>query len=909
MNSTLTNERTEAKRLTDKHYRQCVTERGLNPEWIEVNCRSMDIKDASDRLGYTSKSAGIWLEGTNGFGQFRPNKPWKNEGDRKAPKYRTASGEEYDAMLPHHPHNPQYATDLEALKASCYQIDDHPCLVLTEGLFKAIAGCSNGFPTVAIAGVEMGLTPSKNDVQGKRFLVETLEKLARAGFGFIIGFDADAASNEFVMHAQRKLGSALLKFKVPVYTVTGLWVEDQGKGMDDYIQGNGADSFRDEVLNKAVNFAAWEQQFYKDEDKDEEVSEASVARELGDAYRTRLAWHVGNKSWYYYQFENRAGVWGEIPPEEALSIVMTELELKGVRHYSSHFASGTLNLLKGILKIIHWEVHPGCICLQDCVLDVNTRKEYAHEPGYRMLSQLPFKWADKNTGCDCIKDWLLEFCEGREEWVQVLRAAINATVAERGKVSQRFMELMGAGGTGKGTMLRLVQALVGTENYQITDLKQLETNRFETAALYGKKAIIITDSERYSGSVDVLKRVTGGDDLRHEKKGVQQTGNFHFTGVVWIGTNEPIQSSEYTNALPRRRLSMSFDKVIPVHLRRDLEQEFKPYLPGFLNWVLEMTAEEVNAYFCDTNNKVPSLAAVSREVLTETNHLANWADECLYHDPQAETGVGDINQAAESFLYPNYVQWAGNNGQGTLSKQRFSAMLINLLKAQLNIDAVKRKTKRGRFITCIAIRQPGHSFPLLISGEGDDLIKGDDLVTTSVTAESTVGDEGDDLLPKNEKLLEEDISNHYMLHDSLYDEQTADKSSPSSPSSPVRVSGRHQVVTVTTSEPSPVVTQPLSEQIIANWDKQWQLGNLILSVSLEELKAIATTYTSEQIKHLKDAANFCWQPQTNQFADYGGERVEIWEVTQGREIGIRSAGGNKTQKIKRGNLRPWLGGI
>lgn len=907
MNLTLISDR-DVKRLTDKHYFECVTKRGLNPEWVLANCRSMEIKDASARLGHTAKSAGIWLEGFNGFGQFRPNKPWKNsDTEKKAPKYRTATGEEYDAMLPHHPTNPIYGQDLEALKASCYQMNGHPCLPLTKGLFKGIAGCSNGLPTVALAGVEMGLTPSKNDVQGRRYLVPLLEKLAAAGFGFIICFDADEKeeTRNNVAIATRKLAQQLAKFKVPVYIATGGWVEAQGKGMDDFIQNNGADAFR-EVLNKAANLEVWEQQFVEN-DKEEEISEASVARELGDAYRTRLAWHVGNKSWYYYQFENRAGVWGEIPPEEALSIVMTELELKGVRHYSSHFASGTLNLLKGILKIIHWEVRPGFICLQDCVLDVNTRKEYPHEPGYRMLSQLPFKWADRNTGCECIKDWLLEFCEGRQEWVQVLRAALNATVAERGKVSQRFMELMGAGGTGKGTMLRLVQSLIGAENYQITDLKQLETNRFETAALYGKKAIIITDSERYSGSVDVLKRVTGGDDLRHEKKGVQQTGNFHFTGVVWIGTNEPIQSSEYTNALPRRRLSMSFDKVIPAHLRRDLEQEFKPYLPGFLDWVLQMTAEEVNSYFCDTNNKVPSLAAVSREVLTETNHLANWADECLYHDPHAETGIGDINQAAESFLYPNYVQWAGNNGQGTLSKQRFSAMLINLLKAQLGINAVKCKTKRGRFITCIAIRQPGHSFPLLISGEGDDLIKGDDLVTTSVTAESTVGDEGDDLLPKNEKLTKEDSNNHHMLHDSPSDQNNGDKSSPSSPSSPTRVSGRHQVVTVTAQRSSPVVTQPLSEQIIANWDKQWQLGNLILSVSLEELKAAIASYTSEQIKHLKDAANFCWQPQINQFADYAGDCVEVWEVGQGREVGIRTASGNNTQKIKRGNLRPWLG--
>jgi putative DNA primase/helicase len=64
-------------------------------------------------------------------------------------------------------------------------------LLITEGGFKAIATCSHALPTIALLGVEMGLTPSKNDPQGKRYLVATLEKLARDGFGFILAFDCD----------------------------------------------------------------------------------------------------------------------------------------------------------------------------------------------------------------------------------------------------------------------------------------------------------------------------------------------------------------------------------------------------------------------------------------------------------------------------------------------------------------------------------------------------------------------------------------------------------------------------------------------------------------------------------------------------------------------------------------------
>ena len=63
---------------------------------------------------------------------------------------------------------------------------------------------------------------------------------------------------------------------------------------------------------------------------------------------------------------------------------------------------------------------------------------------------------------------------------------MKATVTERGDL-QRYMELIGYGGSGKGTILRLLTQLVGKNNIAVTDLKQLEKNRFETASFYGKK--------------------------------------------------------------------------------------------------------------------------------------------------------------------------------------------------------------------------------------------------------------------------------------------------------------------------------------------------------------------------------------------------------------------------------------
>ncbi len=264
--------RSSGKRLTDRHYRHCCgndfhnLERGLNPDWIKANCYSVSAQVATQHLHYSAKSPGIIIEGANGQFQFKPDRPWRSPEDkekkRKAPKYRTAKGDEYDALLPRHPDNPHYWLDLEALKQACWQIDGVPHLLVTEGGFKAICLNSEGIPTIGLLGVEMGLTSSQLDPQGKRYLVQSLESYAKAGFGFILGFDADISFKEAVRNALYKLGFQLQKLNASVY-VMPQWDEKLGKGIDDFIVNQGIEEFR-ELLIRSVTFEQWADQQKKE---------------------------------------------------------------------------------------------------------------------------------------------------------------------------------------------------------------------------------------------------------------------------------------------------------------------------------------------------------------------------------------------------------------------------------------------------------------------------------------------------------------------------------------------------------------------------------------------------------------------------------------------------------------------
>jgi putative DNA primase/helicase len=147
--------------LSTKHEHH-IAARGLLNEWARTNCRTASANEASVYLGYAAKSGGILFAGATTQFQFRPDKPWKSSGSKRAPKYRTPVGE-YDAFLPQHPTDKNY-WEPENLKQHCYRIDDRPYLLITEGPFKGISGCSNDLPTIALMGISMGLTAKASDL-------------------------------------------------------------------------------------------------------------------------------------------------------------------------------------------------------------------------------------------------------------------------------------------------------------------------------------------------------------------------------------------------------------------------------------------------------------------------------------------------------------------------------------------------------------------------------------------------------------------------------------------------------------------------------------------------------------------------------------------------------------------------
>lgn len=728
----------EASQLTARHYSECVEKRGLNPQWVLANCLSVIANYATQYLGYTAYSDGIWLRGCNHQSQFKPDKPWKKEGDKKAAKYRSPMGE-YDAMLPTHPSDPHYWDDIEALKQKAYLVDGHPCLVLGEGFFKAIAGCSNDILTIALLGVEMGLTPKDADPQGKRYLVPTLERYARAGFGFIIAFDADCATNENVIVAQRKLVHQIKLFKVPVYSATGLWQVDESfsnknKGMDDYIYNHGSDRFKREVMGKAVNIAAWEKQFQAPSLlKTGKVPPAdTIGREITEDYRERLLWNDEHKTWMQYGLE-REGVWTPISDLYLESVVDAILESKGIIGYNSaaYVTNVVVKMRRQLFERVWSERSISEILpFSDGVLELATGQFHQHAPGYRLTWCLPRPYNCVATSWATINSWLDEATGGNSADKEILLCFAAATLRGRCDL-HKFLHLIGVGGSGKSTYTRLLEAVIGSQNCWNGSLTDLE-DKHSVAMLIGKRLVILPDQDKVTGSLSNFKRLTGGDSLsgrRLYKDGL----NFRFQGLAVVTSNTPIFHADGGSWLTRRILMLAFNYKPPSDLVRDLEAEFEPELSAFTNYLLSIPNEEITRVLRRQPKDGVSPTLWGAKIRTDS--IAAWVNEWVIHEPNAKTQIGcdraewadkDYNPII-STLFGSYSHYCRVSGLQAKGKNNFSSDLIELCQQTLGWSDVDydRDNKGRRLIRALRLRTDSDTTLTLEDALGSDNLSDD----------------------------------------------------------------------------------------------------------------------------------------------------------------------------------------
>jgi P4 family phage/plasmid primase-like protien len=202
---------------------------------------------------------------------------------------------------------------------------------------------------------------------------------------------------------------------------------------------------------------------------------------------------------------------------------------------------------------------------------------------------------------------------------------------------QKFFNIIGPRRSGKGTINKVLVALLGQHNTVAPELGEL-CDTFGLQPWLGKLLASFTDARaperNRSAVVSQLLRIVGGDTITVNRKNKDAWNGYLPTRLVMY-SNEVLQLTENSNALTGRmivlKMTKSFFDTEDTELAHKLEKE----LSGIFNWAMEGLSRRLarGGHFLQPKS--------GKEYLDLMEELGNpmkpFADDALEFDPLATT--------------------------------------------------------------------------------------------------------------------------------------------------------------------------------------------------------------------------------------------------------------------------------
>ena len=178
------------------------------------------------------------------------------------------------------------------------------------------------------------------------------------------------------------------------------------------------------------------------------------------------------------------------------------------------------------------------INFQNGLLDINTLKLRPHDPAVLSTIQIPCDWNPDPAATPVFDRYISTLTDGNPATLQLLLEFVGAVISNiKGWRTKKALFMVGPGDTGKSQLKALVERIIGRGNYSTMDLEQMEA-RFGTAIVKGKRLVGSSDMSFMTvKELKTFKKVTGGDGLYMEHKGVDGFEGL-YDGFIWFCMNE-----------------------------------------------------------------------------------------------------------------------------------------------------------------------------------------------------------------------------------------------------------------------------------------------------------------------------------------------------------------------------------
>jgi P4 family phage/plasmid primase-like protien len=260
------------------------------------------------------------------------------------------------------------------------------------------------------------------------------------------------------------------------------------------------------------------------------------------------------------------------------------------------------------------------IACRNCLVRLSDGEKLEHTADYFNLMALPFDYEPNLPVSQRWLEFLDQVFNGDQDVISTLQLWFGYVLTGRTDLEQALF-LFGPGRSGKGTIVHVLQALVGMAACAALSGKQFQGSTFAYEPLMGKSLAVLSDDRVRFGKelVEAFLKITGRDLASINRKNKVGISDYIAARIVFL-SNVFLGLPDDTGAIRERLIVLhtpnvytkdgaAGTKVADVKLKDRLVQE---ELPGVLLWALE------GARKLDGKIPQPASSAKYRDAITES---------------------------------------------------------------------------------------------------------------------------------------------------------------------------------------------------------------------------------------------------------------------------------------------------
>ncbi len=658
--------------------------------------RYRNLKSYSAKLGPALVFPFIETDGNVEMRRLKPDRPQKNNKGKVA-KYLQPSG------VHTRPYFPPGVRDAA--------VEPKRELFITEGEKKALKGTQEGFPTIGLTGVDCWRHKQSTSLH------RDLEEIKWHNRPTFVVFDSDAVDNDNVRDNECLLAAAL-KERGAIVKVVRLPFGPNGEkvGLDDYLVGPDRDGFR-KLLDAAEEPEPPDPGTLKAPAKDivfEDEAAAMIARETKDKSQRLWCWNGGFWKWHksYYR---------EVPDSEIRAMIAIYLNCSFFKVGQAPVGNVLEQLraqafLSGRKKPPTWlgkvgnDLHKkwaakDLLVAKNAIIHLPTMLDggtYRIDPTPALFNTnaLDFDFVEE-ADCPKPKRWetfLAELWPDDSEAIEALQMWFGYCLVH--DTSQhKILTLIGPKRSGKGTIARVLQSLIGRENVASPTLSSLSGN-FGLWPLIGKSLAVIADA-RLSGRTDtaaVVERILSisGEDAQTIDRKCMVPVTMTLPTRIMLISNELPKLADASGALTGRMILLQLRESWFGREDHGLTDTLLTELPGILWWAIRGWARLKG---CGRLLQPTS----GQEALGDMEDLASpvgafLREECL---------IGPEYDVPRSTLHHAYCEWADSKGRIHKPDESGFGRDLRAALSTLRTESHRFAGKRVRHYVGVALKAEG----------------------------------------------------------------------------------------------------------------------------------------------------------------------------------------------------------